>query len=101
MIPKSRIAAFLMSAALMASLNVNAESIEVQKFKYAGPYPVSVPWMADSVNVKAEKYSMDGVLDSPLNLSVPNPSKDRICASQWRSGCLASQFIYIYQYLSY
>ena len=55
MIPKSRIAAFLMSAALMASLNVNAESIEVQKFKYAGPYPVSVPWMADSVNVKAEK----------------------------------------------
>lgn len=30
MIPKSRIAAFLMSAALMASLNVNAESIEVQ-----------------------------------------------------------------------
>ena len=75
MIPKSKIAAFLMSAALMASLNVNAESIEVQKFKYAGPYPVSVPWMADSVNVKAEKYSMDGVLDSPLNLSVLNQAK--------------------------
>ena len=75
MIAKSRIAAFLMSAALMASLNVNAESIEVQKFKYAGPYPVSVPWMADSVNVKAEKYSMDGVLDSPLNLSVLNQAK--------------------------
>ena len=75
MIAKSRIAAFLTSAALMASLNVNAESIEVQKFKYAGPYPVCVPWMADSVNVKAEKYSMDGVLDSPLNLSVLNQAK--------------------------
>lgn len=75
MIAKSRIAAFLTSAALMASLNVNAESIEVQKFKYAGPYPVSLPWMADSVNVKAEKYSMDGVLDSPLNLSVLNQAK--------------------------
>lgn len=75
MITKSRIAAFMMSAALMASLNVSAESIEVQKFKYSGPYPVNVPWMADSVNVKAEKFSMDGVLDSPLNLSVLNQAK--------------------------
>lgn len=70
MIAKSRFAALMMSAALMASLNVDAENIEVQKFKYAGPYPVKMPWMADSVNVKAEAFSMDGVLDSPLNFNV-------------------------------
>ena len=35
--------AFTFSAALMASLGANAETIEVQKFKYAGPYPVATP----------------------------------------------------------
>lgn len=61
--------AFTFSAALMASLGANAETIEVQKFKYAGPYPVATPWMADSVDIKAEKFSLEKLLDSPLSLS--------------------------------
>ena len=44
--------ALTFSAALCASLSVNAETIEVQKLKHVGPFPVSTPWMADSVNVK-------------------------------------------------
>ena len=61
--------ALTFSAALMASLSAAAETIEIQKFKYLGPYPVSTPWMADSVNVKAERFSMDQLLDSPLSFA--------------------------------
>ena len=62
-----KIAALMFSAALCASLDANAETIDVQKFKYAGPYPVVTPWMVDSVNVKEEKFSLDNLLDSPLS----------------------------------
>ena len=41
-------------ASLGLSLSANAETIEVQKLKHAGPYPVATPWMADSVDIKAE-----------------------------------------------
>ena len=64
--PYRGVKAFTLSAVLMASLNANAETIDVQKFKYVGPYPVSTPWMVDSVNVKAEKFAMEKLLDSPL-----------------------------------
>ena len=65
-----------LSAALMASLSGNAETIEVQKFKYAGPYLVVMPWMSDSVNVKAEKFSMDDLLDSPLSFASLGGAKE-------------------------
>lgn len=61
---------WLLSAALLASLSASADSIEVQKFKYVGPYPVVKPWMADSVNVKGEQFVMDKLLDSPINLEL-------------------------------
>ena len=67
---------FTLSAALVAALGVSAESIEVKKFKYAGPYPVATPWMADSVNVKGEKYQAEQVLDAPINLSLLDGGKD-------------------------
>lgn len=57
--------ALTFSAALCASLTASAEDIEVTKFKYVGPYNVATPWMLDSVNVKAEKYSAAQLLDSP------------------------------------
>ena len=41
----------VLCASLGLSLSANAETIEVQKLKHAGPYPVATPWMADSVNV--------------------------------------------------
>ena len=63
-------------ASLGLSLSANAETIEVQKLKHAGPYPVANPWMADSVNVKGEKFSMEGVLDSPLSFTLLNKGKE-------------------------
>lgn len=68
--------ALTFSAALCASLNANAETIEVQKFKYAGPYPVATPWMADDVNVKGEKFSLEKLLDSPLAFASLNKGKE-------------------------
>lgn len=69
------------SAALMAGLQVHADTIEVQKLKHVGPYPVATPWMADSVNVKGEKFSMEGILDSPLSFNLLNKGKE-VAASQ-------------------
>ena len=68
--------ALTFSAALLASLSASAETIEVQKFKYAGPYPVATPWMADSVDVKAEKFSMEKLLDSPLSFARLSEGKE-------------------------
>jgi hypothetical protein len=60
---KMSLRALTFSAALCASLGTSlsafAETIEVQKLKHAGPYPVATPWMADSVNVKGGKI-LDG-----------------------------------------
>ena len=39
----------------MASISASAETIEVKTLKYAGPYAVAQPWMADSVN-KGEAF---------------------------------------------
>ena len=49
-ISKKGVMALTFSAALCASMTAQAETIEVKKFKYAGPFPVSLPWMADSVD---------------------------------------------------
>ena len=73
--------ALTFSAALCASLSANADTIEVQKLKHVGPFPVSTPWMADSVNVKGEKFTMEGVLDSPLSFNLLNNGKE-VAASQ-------------------
>ena len=82
---KMSLRALTFSAALCASLGTSlsafAETIEVQKLKHAGPYPVATPWMADSVNVKGEKFSMEGVLDSPLSFTLLNNCKE-VAASQ-------------------
>ena len=82
---KMSLRALTFSAALCASLGTSlsafAETIEVQKLKHAGPYPIATPWMADSVNVKGEKFSMEGVLDSPLSFTLLNNGKE-VAASQ-------------------
>ena len=57
----------LLAAALMASISASAETIEVKTLKYAGPYAVAQPWMADSVNIKGEAFDLKQLLDSPLS----------------------------------
>ena len=73
---KMEMKAWLLSAALMASLGTSAETVDVQRFKYAGPYPVAQPWMADSVDVKGQRFAMDKLLDSPLDFAKLGAGKE-------------------------
>ena len=57
----------LLSAALLASaISAVAANVPVSSFRYAGPYPVSKPFMVDSVNVKSKAYDIADALKSPL-----------------------------------
>lgn len=66
----------LLAAALMASISASAETIEVKTLKYAGPYSVAQPWMADSVNIKGEVFDLKQLLDSPLSFTLLNKGKE-------------------------
>lgn len=66
----------LLAAALMASISASAETIEVKTLKYAGPYAVVQPWMADSVNIKGEVFDLNQLLDSPLSFTLLNKGKE-------------------------
>ena len=66
----------LLAAALMASISASAETIEVKTLKYAGPYAVAQPWMADSVNIKGEVFDLKLLLDSPLSFTLLNKGKE-------------------------
>lgn len=66
----------LVAAALMASISASAETIEVKTLKYAGPYAVAHPWMADSVNIKGEAFDLKQLLDSPLSFTLLNKGKE-------------------------
>lgn len=71
----------LLAAALMASISASAETIEVKTLKYAGPYAVAQPWMADSVNIKGEVFDLKQLLDSPLSFTLLNKGKE-VAAAQ-------------------
>lgn len=66
----------LLAAALMASISASAETIEVKTLKYAGPYAVVQPWMADSVNIKGGAFDLKQLLDSPLSFTLLNKGKE-------------------------
>ena len=66
----------LLAAVLMASISASAETIEVKTLKYAGPYAVAQPWMADSVNIKGEAFDLKQLLDSPLSFTLLNKGKE-------------------------
>ena len=66
----------LLAAALMASISASAETIEVKTLKYAGPYAVAQPWMADSVNIKGEAFDLKQLLDSPLSFTLLSKGKE-------------------------
>ena len=70
----------LLAAALMASISASAETIEVKTLKYAGPYAVAQPWMADSVNIKGEAFDLKQLLDSPLSFTLLNKGKEMSAA---------------------
>ena len=53
--------------ALAVCLSAGAETITVEKFRHAGPYPVKTPYMIDSVDVKSKGFDAKSLLDTPLS----------------------------------
>ena len=45
----------------------SAAVIPVKSYRHIGPYPVSKPFMVDSVNVKSEAFSLTDILKSPFS----------------------------------
>ena len=58
------------------SLTANAEEIAITKVKYAGPYEVKTPFIADSTDVNSKKFDAKSLLDADLNLDLLNDGKD-------------------------
>ena len=61
---------FLTTCALLCCLFANAESMNVKKLKYAGPYLVQKPYMVDQTDVNARPFDEKSLLDSYLSFSV-------------------------------
>ena len=57
----------LLAGALCASMFASAEKVEVNTFRYAGPYQVQQPYMVDSVDVHSKAFVMKNLLDTPLS----------------------------------
>lgn len=73
--------------ALMGCFLANGESMKVNKFRYAGPYVISVPYMVDKTDVNAKAFdpksllenyiSFEAVKDAPFVESVPDKGDTR------------------------
>ena len=55
--------------ALTGCLFANGETMKVNRFKYAGPYKVSQPYMADQTDVNGKPYNEKGILDTYLSFT--------------------------------
>ena len=54
--------------ALLASMSLSAEIVNVRTFRYAGPYVVQQPYLVDSVDVNSKTFVMKNLLETPLAL---------------------------------
>lgn len=57
----------LAACSLACAFSVSAEDISVKTFRYAGPYPVTTPFIADSLDVNSKPYDLTYVLDTPVS----------------------------------
>lgn len=55
--------------ALTGCLFANGETMKINRFKYAGPYMVSQPYMTDQTDVNGKTYAQKGILETYLSFS--------------------------------
>ena len=53
----------LAALSLCGALSLQAETVEVSRFRYAGPFPVTAPYMVDEKNVDAKVFAQTDILD--------------------------------------
>ena len=60
---------FIAGCALCWSAFLSAQNIDVNTYRYAGPYNLQMPFMIDSTDVNAKRYGEEQLLNSELSLS--------------------------------
>lgn len=53
----------------VTALNVSAEKINIDSFKYAGPFAINTPAIIDSVDVNSKNFDPTSLLSTPISLS--------------------------------
>ena len=71
----------LLSTAILLSMLATAQSLEITKVKYAGPFKVSAPFMADSTGIDFKKWETTSILDLPVSLRSLEKAEYREIAS--------------------
>ena len=65
--------------AIMCSIGIMADTIEVKTVRHIGPFTVKDPVVLDSINNAQKKYSADLLLDTPLALDAIDKAADTSC----------------------
>lgn len=60
---------------MLCSLFAKGEKMEIGKFRYAGPYKVSAPYMVDRTDVNAKEFEVKKLLDSHVSFGVLNEAE--------------------------
>ena len=58
-----------LALSLCGALTVQAETLDVSRFRYAGPFPVTKPYLVDSLNVNSKAFAAVDMLDWPVATS--------------------------------
>jgi len=64
-------------ACLFAAMPLFAQKIDVQSFRYVGPYNVQTPYQIDTVNIGGDKFTSSSVLDTRLPFSALENASER------------------------
>ncbi|MDR0749301.1 MAG: prolyl oligopeptidase family serine peptidase [Tannerellaceae bacterium] len=57
---------------------LSAEEINITRFRYAGPFEVKMPFIADSLNVKGAKYAEKELIKTALSFSPVRQSRQTV-----------------------
>ncbi|MDR1623815.1 MAG: prolyl oligopeptidase family serine peptidase [Tannerellaceae bacterium] len=57
---------------------LSAEEININRFRYAGPFEIKMPFMVDCLNVKGEKYAEKELIKTALSFSPVRGSRQTV-----------------------
>lgn len=78
----------LLTAAILFSFRVCADTIQVATFKYYGPIPVTKPYMTDSVNIENKAFDMKSMLDVPMSLEMADEGRETAVLPECREDAI-------------
>ncbi len=66
---------FILAASIGVAASTHADTIDVVKYRYMGPYTVQSPLMIDSVDVNSKVFDADVLLDNHVSLALVRQGK--------------------------